>query len=42
MKNPLSLIWWNSSMTEEQIKTNNSRYWAWEFKYNNFKPWELN
>lgn len=32
-KNPYSLIWYNSKMSQKQIEKNNAKYWEWEAKY---------
>ena len=37
-KNPYNLVWYDSKMSKNQIKKNNTKYWEWEIKYNNFKP----
>ncbi len=36
-KNPYTLIWWDSKMTQKQIEQNNTKFWEWEIKYNGFK-----
>jgi hypothetical protein len=38
MKNPYQLIWYKQGWSEQRIKKNNTKYWEWEIKYNNFVP----
>jgi len=36
-KNPYTLKWYDSKMTQTEIAVNNKKYWEWEIKYNGFK-----
>ncbi len=37
-KNPYELVWYREGWPEKKIKKNNTKYWEWEIKYNNFIP----
>jgi hypothetical protein len=37
-KNPYQLIWYKQGWSQKKIKKNNSKYWEWEIKKNNFVP----
>ena len=37
-KNPYELVWYREGWSEKKIKKNNTKYWEWEIKYNNFVP----
>lgn len=36
--NPYELIWYKQGWSQRKVDTNNAKYWAFEMKYNGFKP----
>lgn len=36
--NPYQLVWYRADWSDAKVKKNNTKYWEWEMKYNNFVP----
>ena len=36
--NPYQLIWYKEGWSEKKIRKNNTKFWEWEIKKNNFVP----
>jgi hypothetical protein len=37
-ENPYELIWYRQGWSDKRVAKNNTKYWEWEMKYNNFQP----